>query len=181
MSEDEQLAMALSLSLQDEDNSGFVNSGFVPPGGAVAAAEVGGAGGDAGGGMRARVAGAQVIEDRTPYVVYLLEVDGFGGGAPPSRQRFSSFEKLLNAIGRELGGGGGGRIGPSTAATEMIDKWKRQMTMEKRHTGKASRSESIVRARCALLQKMLDELLALSDTAHSMSMLAFLSGEMPRD
>jgi hypothetical protein len=37
------------------------------------------------------------------------------------------------------------------------------------------------RARCALLQKMLDELLALSDTAHSMSMLAFLSGEMPRD
>jgi hypothetical protein len=38
-----------------------------------------------------------------------------------------------------------------------------------------------VRARCALLQKMLDELLALSDTAHSMSMLAFLSGEMPRD
>jgi len=131
--------------------------------------------------MRARVAGAQVIEDRTPYVAYLLEVDGFGGGAPPSRQRFSSFEKLLNAIGRELGGGGGGRIGPSTAATEMIDKWRRQMTMEKRHTGKASRSESIVRARCALLQKMLDELLALSDTAHSMSMLAFLSGEMPRD
>ena len=61
------------------------------------------------------------------------------------------------------------------ARQRLIDGWKRMLTVAKRHTGKASRSEPVVRARCTLLQKMLDELVALPEVASSTALVAFLS------
>ena len=94
-------------------------------------------------------------------------------GAPEVSKRFSSFLELLQKLGKEAGAGGE----RGSAAAGAVDHWKRQLTVEKRHTGKASRAEAVVQGRLALLQRLLDELTALPEIAHSVALAVFLSGE----
>ena len=49
------------------------------------------------------------------------------------------------------------------------------LTREKRHTGKAARSEAVVNGRVALLQRMLDDLVRVPELATSVSLATFLS------
>ena len=73
-------------------------------------------------------------------------------GRIDSPKRFSSFLDLLTRLAKEVG---------KTAGHAVIDTWKRQLTIEKRHTGKASRTEQVVNGRIQLLQRLLDELTAV--------------------
>jgi len=125
-----------------------------------------------GSGVRLRLLGAANAGDgSSAYTVYRVRVEGGSGDAQAhTSKRFSSFLDLLNTLGREAGAGG--ERGSMAAA--VVDNWKRQLNFEKRHTGKASRSEPVVSARVQLLQKMLDELLAVPEVASSAGLSHFL-------
>ena len=59
-----------------------------------------------------------------------------------------------------------------------LEGWKKQLGQEKmRHTGVRARGETVVNARCQLLQQMLDSLMSFQPVAHSMAMAIFLSGD----
>ena len=98
-----------------------------------------------------------------------------GSGPAPleTQKRFSSFLELLNRLGEEAGAGGE----RGSAAAGVVDNWKRQLTLEKRHTGKASRAEAVVNGRLVLLQRMLNELIAVPELANSTALAIFLSPE----
>ena len=68
------------------------------------------------------------------------------------------------------------RTATDTRIAAVVETWRRQLTLEKRHTGKASRSEAVVRARCRLLQRMMDELCTVPQLAASASLAMFVSG-----
>jgi hypothetical protein len=110
--------------------------------------------------------------ERSPYVVYVLQVVSLGGG-PEMRRRFSEFTELLSTLGREAGVA----AARGSAGHAVVESWKRQLSREKRHTGKASRSAPVVQARYHLLQRMLDELLAVPEIATSVGLALFLAGE----
>ena len=74
---------------------------------------------------------------------------------------FNSVAMGMSDFGNVYHGAGGER---GSAGARVIDDWKRQLTLEKRHTGKASRAEAVVNGRLALLQRMLDDLTLASWT-----------------
>ena len=82
-------------------------------------------------------------------------------------RRFSDFSALLERYKKAH---------PSGGAAGAVEGWRRRLTVEKRHTGKSSRGAAVVEARCKLLQKMLDELMALQEFASSPELGAFLFG-----
>ena len=143
---------------------------------------------DESGGLRP-AAGAlrvSVVRARPParagaHIVYVLQIDSAaaaGEAAPISRRRFSSFVELISALSRELASSnerGGSERG--AVATAVIESWRRQLTIEKRHTGRASRSEQVVSSRCRLLNRMLDELVAVPQIATSVSLALFIASD----
>ena len=138
-----------------------------------------GGGGGAPIGARIRLLGASTsTEAGKAHTVYRISVERGGPlsanssrlidliGRIDSPKRFSSFLDLLTRLAKEVG---------KTAGHAVIDTWKRQLTIEKRHTGKASRTEQVVNGRIQLLQRLLDELTAVPELANSNALAAFLA------
>ena len=121
---------------------------------------------------RVRVLSAEAAGDseRNAHIVYRIRVEA--EAAPTMTKRFSSFLDLLARLSKESGAGGE----RGSAAAQVVDNWKRQLTIEKRHTGKASRADAVVNGRVALLQRMLDEFCLVPELAHSTGFQSFLSG-----
>jgi hypothetical protein len=128
-----------------------------------------------GSGVRLRLLGAANAGDgSSAYTVYRVRVEGGSGDAQAhTSKRFSSFLDLLVRLGKEAGAGGE----RGSVAAGVVDNWKRQLTLEKRHTGKASRAEAVVNGRLALLQRMLDEITAVPELANSVALMLFLADE----
>jgi hypothetical protein len=84
-------------------------------------------------------------------------------------QRFSSFVDLLGRLGREAPGE---RI--SREARACVDGWRSRLLVEKRHT--RSKAPAVVTARVAMLQRMMDDLLAFPEVCESAAMASFLMG-----
>jgi hypothetical protein len=82
-------------------------------------------------------------------------------------QRFSSFVDLLSRLCREAPGE---RI--SREARACVDSWRSRLLVEKRHT--RSKAPAVVTARVAMLQRMMDELLAFPDVCESAALASFL-------
>ena len=148
-----------------------------------------------GSGVRVQVLGGEVAgnNERSSYVVYKLRTlrsaspllgaeaggDGAGVQAVEVDRRFSSFVELVSALSRETkersrAAGPGERW---AGAHAVVEGWKRALALEKRHTGKASRSEGVVSGRVALLQRLLDELGARPELSTSPSLARFLSAD----
>lgn len=108
---------------------------------------------------------------RDTHMVYQLEAwfpDASRVASPHScAHRFSSFVDLLSKLTREAPGE---RV--SREARACIDRWRSRLLVEKRHT--RSKAPAVVTARVALLQRMLDELLAFADIRESTALVSFL-------
>ena len=189
MSEDEQLAYALSLSMDDG------HAPHAPPHAQTdeqlalalsqeeerlaqpqptAAAAVADADRPS---MRVRVLGGEevpadgVINVRA-HVAYALRLEMAGGSSTECvAHRFSDFAALLDRL-KKGGVPGGGAAGQRLA----VEGWARRLLVERRHTGSRARAEGVVTTRCKLLQKMMDELMALPEFASSPEVGAFLFG-----
>ena len=127
--------------------------------------------------MRVRVVGGEevtgngLINVRT-HVAYVLRLEMAGGSSRECvAHRFSDFAALLDRI-KEGGVPGGSAAGPRLA----VEGWARRLLIERRHTGSRARAEGVVTTRCKLLQKLMDELMALSEFASSPEIGAFLFG-----
>lgn len=176
--EDEQLAWALSASLADPSFV-FVQGEDAAPGGnglPGTAWAAGGAGvlGGPPAGLRVSVLGAWEVPcgegRRDTYMEYQLQVvfpPSEAHGAVTCAQRFSSFVDLLGRLGREAPGE---RI--SREARACVDRWRSRLTVEKRHT--RSKAPAVVTARVAMLQRMMDELVAFPDVCESTALASFL-------
>jgi hypothetical protein len=148
MNEDEQLALALSLSMAQ----------LPPPSAAPAFAAPAAAGRAVPRSMtmpapatprgpRPRVVNSGVINDaRTGAPIMYYTCQAPTGSI--TQQRFSSFVKLLDSVGRLADG----------KQNDRLEHWKRTLLLEKRHTGAKSRSQPVVQARIGMLQRMLDDL-----------------------
>ena len=128
--------------------------------------------------MRVRVVGGEavpadgVIHVRA-HVAYALRLEMAGGSSTECvPHRFSDFAALLDRL-KKGGVPGGGGAGQRLA----VEGWARRLLVERgRHTGSRARAEAVVSARCKLLQKMMDELMALPEFASSPEVGAFLFG-----
>ena len=187
MSEEEQLAYALSLSAaadvgppaaaangasEDEALAWALQESL----NAEAAAQPGGGGAPPAAppaGLRVVVTGAAEVSAGgrgDTHMVYSLEVEGQRRPARTCTRRFSAFVELLNRLGREAPGE---RV--SREARGCVDGWKTRLLVEKRHAGRGAKAPAIVSARVALLQRMLDELLAFPEICSSAPLAAFLA------
>ena len=129
--------------------------------------------------MRVRVVGGEEVPGNglvnvRAHVAYVLRLEMAGGS---SREcvvhRFSDFAALLDRLKKGPGDvPGGGAAGQSLA----VEGWARRLLIERRHTGSRARAEGVVTTRCKLLQKMMDELMALPEFASSPEVGAFLFG-----
>ena len=98
-------------------------------------------------GPRPRVVNSGVINDaRTGAPIMYYTCQAPTGSI--TQQRFSSFAKLLDSVGRLADG----------KQNDRLEHWKRTLLLEKRHTGAKSRSQPVVQARIGMLQRMLDDL-----------------------
>ena len=189
MSEDEQLAYALSLSMDDghaphaphaqtDEQLALALSQeeerLAPPQPAAAAAAADAVNRPS---MRVRVVGGEevpgdgVINVRA-HVAYVLRLEMAGGSSTECvPHRFSDFAALLDRL-KKGGVPGGGGAGQRLA----LEGWARRLLVERRHTGSRARAEGVVTTRCKLLQKMMDELMALPEFASSPEVGAFLFG-----
>ena len=127
--------------------------------------------------MRVRVVGGEevpgngLINVRT-HVAYVLRLEMAGGSSRECvAHRFSDFAALLNRL-KKGGVPDGGAAGQSLA----VEGWARRLLIERRHMGSRARAEGVVTTRCKLLQKMMDELMALPEFASSPEVGAFLFG-----
>ena len=179
---DAQLAAQLAAQFEADDAEAAAR------GTGEASVDAGGSGGGGRGGgggatrsLQVHVVGAEGggVGGSQP-VVYRLVAVGLAGRGPScfadapatSLQRFSSFVELISSLAKEQRGGSE----RSSAAVATLDHWRRQLILEKRHTGKASRSDSVVQARCQMLQRMMDDLLAVPELASSTAVAMFLNG-----
>ena len=127
--------------------------------------------------MRVRVVGGEEVPGNglinvRAHVVYVLRLDMAGGSSRECvAHRFSDFAALLDRL-KKGGVPGGGAAGPRLA----VEGWARRLLIERRHTGSRARAEGVVTTRCKLLQKMMDELMALPEFASSPEVGAFLLG-----
>ena len=127
--------------------------------------------------MRVRVVGGEEVPGNglinvRAHVAYVLRLEMAGGSSRECvAHRFSDFAALLDRLkkGDVLDGG---------AADQRlaVEGWARGLLIERRHTGSRARAERVVTTRCTLLQKMMDELMALPDFASSPEVGAFLLG-----
>ena len=98
-------------------------------------------------GPRPRVVNSGVINDaRTGAPIMYYTCQAPTGSI--TQQRFSSFVKLLDSVGRLADG----------KQNDRLEHWKRTLLLEKRHTGAKSRSQPVVQSRIGMLQRMLDDL-----------------------
>jgi len=172
---DAELARALAAQFEAEQ----LEEAAASPHAAPPLEPTGGGGGEGGGsgaaeggvgGLRIGVVGVATA-GRGAHHVYQLRItmgDSVGGS---TAQRFSAFLDLLNRLSKEAVGA----ADRGSAAAGVIDNWKRQLTVEKRHTGKASRSEAVVNGRMALLQRMLNDIVCVPELAHSAALATFLA------
>ena len=102
------------------------------------------------------------------HVAYALRLEMAGGSSTECvPHRFSDFAALLDRLKK-----GGVPAGQRLA----VEGWARRLLVERRHTGSRARAEGVVTTRCKLLQKMMDELMALPEFASSPEVGAFLFG-----
>ena len=181
MSEDEELAYVLSLSMDDghaphaqtDEQLALALSqeeqSLAQPQPAAAAAAANRPS------MRVRVVGGEEVAGAgmaDAHVAYTLRLEMAGGSSTACMaHRFSDFVILLDKLkkGGALGGGAGSRL-------LAVEGWGRRLLVEKRHTGSRARAEGVVTTRCKLLQKMMDDLMALPEFASSPEVGAFLFG-----
>ena len=187
--------MALHLSMQqhrggEHDGPPYVAAHAQPPqpdANGTAARPAGGdgswdgfdalppAGGESVHGVQVRVVGSEsVAVGRSTFVGYRLHVLSGGRTAEPTvaLQRFSAFVELIPKLAKELG------PHPSDELASALEGWKRQLAVEKRHTGARSRGDAVVNARCQLLQQMLDSLMRFPEVGGSVQMAIFLSADV---
>ena len=120
--------------------------------------------------QQVRVAGTEEVgQGRAAFIAYKLVV---GDGTTAVLRRFSAFVDLLPKLSRELE-----PVSHRPEVHAALDGWKRQLAVEKRHTGSRSRAEAVVTARCQLLQQMLDSLTQLPALATSVEMSRFLASD----
>ena len=127
--------------------------------------------------MRVRVVGGEEVPGNglmnvRAHVVYVLRLEVVGGSSRECMaHRFSDFAALLDRLkkGDMLDGGAAGQ-------SLAVEGWARRLLIERRHTGSRARAEGVVTTRCKLLQKLMDELMALSEFASSPEIGAFLFG-----
>ena len=99
---------------------------------------------------------------RQAHVAYTLRLEMAGGSSTDCMaRRFSEFVSLLENFKK------------SGAAGGVADGWRRRLLVEKRHK---KSTPAVVATRCKLLQKMLDELMALPEFASAPEVGAFLFG-----
>ena len=120
--------------------------------------------------MRVRVVGGEDVPGGGAvgaHVVYALRLEMAGGSSTDCMaRRFSEFVTMLEKF-KKSGAGTG-------AAGATVEAWRRRLLVEKRHTGSRSRAGAVVATRCKLLQKMLDELMAVPEFASSAEVGQFL-------
>ena len=127
--------------------------------------------------MRVRVVGGEEVPGNglinvRAHVAYVLRLKMVGASSRECvAHRFSDFAALLDRL-KKGGVPGGGAAGQRLA----VEGWARRLLIERRHTGSRARAEGVVTTRCKLLQKMMDELMALPEFASSPEVGAFLFG-----
>ena len=174
MSEEEQLAYALSLSMDHGDARTQTDEQLAhalsqeEQGLAQVHAQPEPTAGTEGPTMRVRVVGGEDVPGVGmvgAYVQYTLRLEMAGGSSTDClARRFSDFVALLEKFKK------------SGAAGAVVESWRRRLLVEKRHTGSRSRAETVVATRCKLLQKMMDELMVLPEFASAPEVGAFLFG-----
>ena len=109
--------------------------------------------------LRVCLQGAELVRSRQSYMVFKLHVESpVLGELPLLYRRYSQFVTLLNKL-RAVSTQSASVL-PLTAEQEShVEEWRLKLRAQKRHAGALAFASAVVRARCVLLQQLLDELL----------------------